>query len=232
MDCKRVFLSEKEIPTAWYNLQADLPKPVPPPLHPGTKQPIGPADLEPIFAKALIAQEVSQERWIEIPDDGAQGLRDLAAQRRWCGRRNLEKALKTPARIYFKDESHSPPGSHKPNTAVPQAYYNKKEGINRLTTETGAGQWGSALAFACSLVRHAVQGLHGQGELPAEALPPLDDAHLGRPASRPAPRTRPRPAGRSWPPIPTARAAWASPSARRSRRPSAATTPSTRSAAC
>ena len=154
MDCKRVFLSEKEMPTAWYNLQADLPEPVPPPLNPGTMQPIGPADLEPIFARALIAQEVSQERWIEIPE----AVRKVYAIWRpspLVRATDLEQALKTPARIYFKDESHSPPGSHKPNTAVPQAYYNKIEGINRLTTETGAGQWGSALAFACSHVRHA-----------------------------------------------------------------------------
>ena len=150
MDPKRVFLSEKEIPTAWYNLQADLPKPVPPPLNPGTKQPISPADLEPVFAKALIAQEVSRQQWIDIPD---QVRRVLAIWRPspLVRATELEKALKTPARIYFKDESHSPPGSHKPNTSVAQAYYNKIEGINRLTTETGAGQWGSALAFACAL---------------------------------------------------------------------------------
>ena len=149
MDCKRVFLSEKEIPTAWYNLQADLPTPVPPPLHPGTKQPLSPSDLEPIFAKALIAQEVSRERWIEIPE----AVRKAYAIWRpspLVRATNLEKALKTPARIYFKDESHSPPGSHKPNTAVPQAYYNKIEGINHLATETGAGQWGTSLAFACA----------------------------------------------------------------------------------
>ncbi|MBN2473050.1 MAG: TrpB-like pyridoxal phosphate-dependent enzyme [Pirellulales bacterium] len=150
MSSKRVLLSENEMPTAWYNLQADLPKPLPPVLHPGTKQPIGPDDLAPIFAMELIKQEVSQERWIEIPDEVR---RVLAIWRpspltRATG---LEKALKTPARIYFKDESHSPPGSHKPNTAVAQAYYNKQQGINRLTTETGAGQWGSALSFACKM---------------------------------------------------------------------------------
>jgi tryptophan synthase beta chain len=149
MSSKRVFLSESERPTAWYNLQADLPEPVPPPLHPATNQPMGPADLEPIFAKELIAQEVSQERWIEIP----QAVQDVYAIWRpspLVRATGLEKALRTPARIYFKDESHSPPGSHKPNTAVPQAYYNKMEGINRLSTETGAGQWGSALCFACA----------------------------------------------------------------------------------
>ena len=145
---------------------------------------------------------------------------------------NLEKALKTPARIYFKDESHSPPGSHKPNTAVPQAYYNKMEGINRLTTETGAGQWGTSLAFACSLFdMHCkvfmVKVSYHQKPYRRSMM------HIwGGRGHRPAPRTKPTPAGRSWPPIPTAPAAWASPSARRSKRPSAATTRSTRSAAC
>ncbi|MCL4190562.1 MAG: TrpB-like pyridoxal phosphate-dependent enzyme, partial [Thermoguttaceae bacterium] len=150
MTSKRVFLSESEMPTAWYNLQADLPEPLPPPLHPGTGKPLSGADLEPIFAKALIAQEMSQERWIEIPDEVR---RVLAIWRPspLVRATNLEKALKTPARIYFKDESVSPPGSHKPNTAVPQVYYNKLEGVKRLTTETGAGQWGSSLAFACTL---------------------------------------------------------------------------------
>ncbi len=150
MTSKRVYLSESEMPTAWYNLQADLPEPLPPPLHPGTGKPLSGADLEPIFAKALIAQEMSQERWIEIPDEVR---RVLAIWRPspLVRATNLEKALKTPARIYFKDESVSPPGSHKPNTAVPQVYYNKLEGVKRLTTETGAGQWGSSLAFACTL---------------------------------------------------------------------------------
>jgi tryptophan synthase beta chain len=149
MNPKRVFLNESDIPTAWYNLQADLPEPVPPPLNPATMQPVGPVDLEPIFARALIMQEVSRERWIPIPED----VRRIYAIWRptpLARATGLEKALKTPARIYFKDESHSPPGSHKPNTAVPQAYYNKVEGIHHLTTETGAGQWGTSLAFACS----------------------------------------------------------------------------------
>jgi tryptophan synthase beta chain len=149
MSSKRVLLSESDMPKAWYNLQADLPKPLPPVLHPGTKEPIGPDDLAPIFPMGLIVQEVSQERWIEIPDEV---LRVLSIWRPspLVRATNLEKALGTPARIYFKDESHSPPGSHKPNTAVAQAYFNKQEGINRLTTETGAGQWGSALSFACA----------------------------------------------------------------------------------
>ena len=147
---KRVFLSESDMPTAWYNLQADLPKPVPPPIHPGTRKPIGPQDLAPIFAMELIRQEVSQERWIEIPDE-VQRVLSIWRPSPLVRATGLEAALKTPARIYFKDESHSPPGSHKPNTSVPQVYYNKKEGINHLTTETGAGQWGSALSFACKM---------------------------------------------------------------------------------
>ena len=116
MDDKRVLLSEKELPTAWYNLQADLPKPLPPPLNPGTKQPLAPADLEPVFAKELIAQEVSRQRWIEIPAP-VRNMYTIWRPSPLVRATNLEKALKTPARIYFKDESHSPPGSHKPNTA-------------------------------------------------------------------------------------------------------------------
>ncbi|MEK7396431.1 MAG: TrpB-like pyridoxal phosphate-dependent enzyme [Candidatus Poribacteria bacterium] len=147
----KVFLNEKEIPDKWYNIQADLPKPLDPPLHPVTHQPIGPADLAPLFPMGLIMQEVSQERWIEIPDE----IIDIYKIWRPTPMHRavrLEKALDTPAKIYFKNESVSPPGSHKPNTAIPQAYYNKKEGVKRLATETGAGQWGSALAFACKLI--------------------------------------------------------------------------------
>lgn len=146
----KIYLSEKEIPRQWYNIQPDLPRPLPPPLHPVTAKPLGPQDLAPIFPMGLIEQEVSQQRWIEIPEEV------LAIYKIWrptplCRARRLEEALKTPARIYYKNESVSPPGSHKPNTAVAQAYYNKKEGVKRLTTETGAGQWGSALAFGCQL---------------------------------------------------------------------------------
>jgi len=150
MSSKRILLDESDMPIAWYNLQADLPKPLPPVLHPGTKEPIGPDDLAPIFAMELIKQEVSQEQWIDIPDDVRRVL-SIWRPSPLTRATGLEKALKTPARIYFKDESHSPPGSHKPNTAVPQAYYNKQQGINRLTTETGAGQWGSALSFSCKM---------------------------------------------------------------------------------
>jgi len=142
-------LTEKEMPTKWYNIQADLPEPMPPPLHPGTGKPLGPADLSKLFPMELIKQEVSQERYIEIPEE----IQDVYMQWRpttLYRAKRLEKALGTPAKIFYKFEDSSPAGSHKPNTAVAQAYYNMKEGIKRITTETGAGQWGSALAFGCN----------------------------------------------------------------------------------
>ena len=149
MESKKIFLNESEMPRHWYNIQADLPEPLPPVIHPGTKEPIGPDDLAPLFPMALIAQEVSQERYIEIPDEILDIYKiwrpsPLIRAREW------EKALDTPARIYYKWEGVSPAGSHKPNTSIAQAYYNKEEGIRRITTETGAGQWGSALALACN----------------------------------------------------------------------------------
>lgn len=151
MEDNKILLNEKEMPREWYNIQPDLPAPLLPPVNPGTGKPIGPEDLSAIFPMGLIQQEVSMEKYIEIPDE----LVDI--YRLWRPTplrraRRLEKALDTPARIYYKDESVSPPGSHKPNTAVAQAYYNKKEGVKKLTTETGAGQWGSALSFACNIL--------------------------------------------------------------------------------
>ena len=149
-DPTKIFLNEDEMPRQWYNVQADMPTPMRPPLHPGTGQPVGPDDLAPVFPMNLIEQEVSQERWIDIPEEVLEKLllwRPTPLYRA----KALEKALGTPAKIYYKNEGVSPPGSHKPNTAVAQAYYNKAFGIKRLTTETGAGQWGSALAFACKL---------------------------------------------------------------------------------
>ncbi len=143
-------LTEDEMPTQWYNIVPDLPAPPPPALHPGTLQPAGPEDFAPLFPMALIMQEVSQDRFVDIPG----GVLDVYRQWRpspLFRARRLEKALDTPAKIYYKYEGVSPAGSHKPNTAVPQAYYNAQEGIKRLTTETGAGQWGTALAFACAL---------------------------------------------------------------------------------
>jgi tryptophan synthase beta chain len=150
MQDNKITLSPAEVPTKWYNLMADLPSPPPPPLHPGTLQPIGPDALAPIFPMALIEQEVSRERWIAIPEEILDILRIWRPSPLVRARR-LEEALGTPAKIYYKNESFSPPGSHKPNTAVAQAYYNKKEGVKRITTETGAGQWGSALAFATNM---------------------------------------------------------------------------------
>jgi tryptophan synthase beta chain len=146
----RIVLDEQEMPTRWYNIQADLPFPGSPPIHPGTKQPIGPADLAPLFPMELIKQEVSQERYIDIPAPVQEALR-LWRPTPLLRATRLEKALQTTARIYYKYEGGSPPGSHKPNTAVAQAFYNKAAGTKRLTTETGAGQWGSALAFATKL---------------------------------------------------------------------------------
>ena len=151
-DEKKILLTEKEMPTQWYNIQADLPKPMPPVLHPGTGKPIGPGDLAPLFPMGLIQQEVSQERFIDIPEEVQDIYKiwrptPLVRARRW------EKELDTPAKIYYKWEGVSPAGSHKPNTSVAQAYYNKQEKVKRITTETGAGQWGSALAFACNLFK-------------------------------------------------------------------------------
>lgn len=146
---KKIILPERDIPRQWYNVQADLPHPLPPPLNPATGQPITPDMLAPVFPMNLIEQEVSSERWIDIPEEVIEKYliwRPTPLHRAYF----LEKFLDTPARIYFKNEGVSPPGSHKPNTAVAQAYYNKVFGIKRLATETGAGQWGSALAFACN----------------------------------------------------------------------------------
>ncbi len=143
----RFHLPESQLPTAWYNLLAHLDEPLDPPLHPATREPVGPDDLAPLFPMALIQQEMSPEPWIDIPGEVLDILK-LWRPTPLVRAERLEAALGTPARIYFKDESVSPAGSHKPNTAVPQAFYNQQEGITRLATETGAGQWGSSLSFA------------------------------------------------------------------------------------
>src|SRR5271169_1755265 len=156
MDTIKYQLAEDRIPRAWYNINPDLPKPLAPVLHPGTLKPIGPDDLAPLFPMSLIMQEVSAEPEIEIPDE----VRQVYAQWRpspLYRARRLEQALDTPARIYYKYEGVSPAGSHKPNTAIAQAYYNKEAGTKRITTETGAGQWGSSLAFAGALFGIEVQ---------------------------------------------------------------------------
>lgn len=166
MDTVKFVLSEEQMPTSWYNIAADLPAPPPPPLHPGTGQPIGPDDLAPLFPMELIKQEVSTERAIEIPEEVQQVYRQWRPTPLYRARR-LEQALGTPAKIYYKYEGVSPAGSHKPNTAIPQAYYNKQAGVKRLATETGAGQWGSSLAlagamFGLEVVVYMVKVSYGQ----------------------------------------------------------------------
>ena len=146
----KILLSEDQIPTHWYNIAADLPTPAPPHLHPGTQQPVKADDLAAIFPPGLIEQELSTERWIEIPEEVREIYRLWRPAPMYRAYR-LEAALGTKARVYYKYEGASPIGSHKANSSVPQAYYNKLAGITRLTTETGAGQWGAALAFACSV---------------------------------------------------------------------------------
>ncbi|HEX30417.1 TPA: TrpB-like pyridoxal phosphate-dependent enzyme [Candidatus Poribacteria bacterium] len=149
MMSRKILLSESDLPKFWYNIAADMPELPPPPLHPATGNPLTPDDLAPLFPMGLIEQEMSAERWIEIPKEVREAYllwRPTPLHRAV----RLEKALDTPAKIFYKNESYSPPGSHKPNTAIAQAFYNKIEGARRLTTETGAGQWGSALSFACN----------------------------------------------------------------------------------
>ncbi|RLF47311.1 MAG: TrpB-like pyridoxal phosphate-dependent enzyme [Thermoplasmata archaeon] len=146
MEERKILLEEEDMPDKWYNIQADIE--IPPPLHPATLEPLKPEDMEAIFPKELIKQEMSRERWIRIPEEIKEIYRIWRPTPLYRAR-GLEKFLKTPAKIFYKWEGVSPPGSHKPNTSVAQAYYNAKEGVERLTTETGAGQWGSALAFAC-----------------------------------------------------------------------------------
>ena len=150
MTIKKTFLSEEFLPKQWYNLNADFPKPMPPPLHPGTGKPPGPEDFAPIFPMNLVEQEMNPARWVDIPAEVLEVYRIWRPTPLYRADR-LEQALGAPVKIYFKNEGVSPAGSHKPNTAVAQAYYNKAFGVKKLVTETGAGQWGSALAFASQL---------------------------------------------------------------------------------
>ena len=152
----KTVLPETEIPRHWYNINADLPEPMAPVLHPGTFEPVGPDDLAPLFPMAVIEQEMSTEREVEIPAPVRDAYRQWRPSPLYRARR-LEKALGTPARIYYKYEGVSPAGSHKPNTAIPQAFYNKVEGVKRITTETGAGQWGSSLALAGAMFDLAIE---------------------------------------------------------------------------
>ncbi|MDF1555245.1 MAG: pyridoxal-phosphate dependent enzyme, partial [Deferrisomatales bacterium] len=145
----KYLLNETDLPRRWYNIAADMPTPMQPPLHPVTGNPVGPEDLAPLFPMALIEQEMASERWVDIPEPVLDVL-SLWRPTPLYRAHGLEKALGTPAKIYYKYEGVSPAGSHKPNTSVAQAYYNKMEGVKRISSETGAGQWGSALSFACN----------------------------------------------------------------------------------
>jgi hypothetical protein len=175
---KRFILPEEEIPQYWYNIQADMVNKPMPPLHPGTKQPLKAEDLYPIFAEELCRQELNQtDAWIEIPEKVCEMYkyyRSTPLVRAY----GLEKALGTPAHIYFKNESVSPMGSHKLNSAIPQAYYCKQEGVTNVTTETGAGQWGASLAYAARPLRTGSRCLSGKNQLRAETLPPQHHADV------------------------------------------------------
>ena len=222
----KYLLDESQMPTSWYNIIPDLPAPPPPPLHPGTHEPVGPDDLAPLFPMDLILQEVSSDRYIPIPDE-VQDIYRLWRPSPLYRAHRLEKALGTPARIYYKYEGVSPAGSHKPNTAVPQVYYNAKAGIRKLTTETGAGQWGTALAFACALFD--VECEVWQVGASYDAKPyrrTLIETFGGTVHRSPSQLTS---AGRSFPADHPGR--WASRSPRRSRWPPIPT-PSTPSARC
>ena len=185
-------LDESRIPRSWYNIAADLPEPPPPVLHPGTGQPIGPGDLAPLFPMELIKQVVSTDREIEIPEPVRDAYRLYRPSPLYRAHR-LERALDTPAHIYYKYEGGSPSGSHKPNTALAQAFYNKEEGVTRLATETGAGQWGSALAFAGAVFGLEVKVYMVRVELRPEAVSPGADGDLrvgGRGQSEPGHQVR------------------------------------------
>ncbi len=230
-DKVKYLLEESQIPKRWYNIQADLPKPAPPVLHPGTMQPVGPDDLAPLFPMALIMQEVTTEREVEIPEP----VRDIYRQWRPAPlfrARRLEKVLGTPAKIFYKYEGVSPAGSHKPNTAVAQAFYNQQEGIKKLSTETGAGQWGSSLAFAGALfgievLVFMVRVSYDQKPYRRALMETYGARCMASPSNDHAVRALGAREGRR-----SIRAASASQSPRRSRSRRPTTTPSTRSARC
>jgi tryptophan synthase beta chain len=209
----KILLSEDEQPTQWYNVIADLPTPPPPPLHPGTHQPAGPDDLAPLFPMALIEQEMTAERYIDIPG-GVLDVYKLWRPSPLFRAHRLEALLDTPAKIFYKYEGVSPAGSHKPNTSVPQAYYNHQEGVTKLTTETGAGQWGSALAFATA--QYGMECEVWQVAASYRAKPhrkTMMEIWGASVHSSPSELTE---FGRGcWPRTPITRAAWASPSPRR-----------------
>ena len=174
----KILLDEEQIPRKWYNVQADLPSPLDPPLHPATHKPVGPDDLKAIFPMELIRQEVTTDRYVDIPEEVRDVLRLWRPSPLYRAHR-LEKFLKTPAKIYYKWEGVSPAGSHKTNTSIPQAYYNMKAGMERIATETGAGQWGSALAFATMLYNLECTIYMVTVQLHPETLQEIDDACLG-----------------------------------------------------
>ena len=223
-------LDEAQMPRAWYNIQADLPVALPPVLHPGTLQPIGPADLAPLFPMDLILQEVSTEREIEIPEPVREVYRLWRPSPLYRAHR-LEKALGTPAKIFYKYEGVSPAGSHKPNTAVPQAFFNAAAGVKRLTTETGAGQWGTSLSFAGQI--YGLEILVFQVRVSYDQKPYRRAVMetMARVACPRRPR-KPHTAAACWPSAPTTRAVLASPSPRRSNSRRNAKTPNTRWARC
>ena len=231
MEQTKFLLDESALPRHWYNVRADMPNPLQPVLHPGTGQPVGPDDLAPLFPMELILQEVSDEPEIAIPDEVLDIYRLWRPTPLYRAHR-LEQAVGTRSRIFYKYEGVSPAGSHKPNTAVAQAFYNKQEGRTRLATETGAGQWGSALAFACKLFGleckvYMVRVSYDQKPYRRSMIQTWGAD--GRRRARPRTRT---PAARSSPSIPTRPAASGSRSPRRSRTRRRARTPRTRSAAC
>ena len=174
----KILLDEEQMPKKWYNVQADLKSPLDPPLHPKTQKPIGPEDLSAIFPMELIRQEVTTDRHIDIPEEVREVLRLWRPSPLYRAHR-LEKFLKTPAKIYYKWEGVSPAGSHKPNTSIPQAYYNMKAGMERIATETGAGQWGSALAFATMLYDLECTIYMVRSSYTPETLQEVDDERLG-----------------------------------------------------
>jgi tryptophan synthase beta chain len=226
----KILLDEGDLPTRWYNVLHDLPTPPPPVLHPGTGEPVGPQDLAPLFPMPLIEQEVSAAQYVEIPGEVLDVYRLWRPSPLYRALR-LEAALGTPARIYYKYEGVSPAGSHKPNTAVPQAFYNARAGVRRLTTETGAGQWGSALAYSCAqygLECEVWQVRASYDQKPYRKIMMETFGATVHPS--PSPLTA---AGKAiLAEHPTRPARWASRSARPSRWPRRTRTPTTRSAAC
>ena len=214
----RYLLSEREIPKIWYNVIPDLPAPMSPPLHPGTLQPAGPQDLEAIFPHALIEQEVTAAQNIPIPEPVLDILR-LWRPTPLHRAIRLEKALGTPARIFFKNEGVSPAGSHKPNTAIAQAYYNKAAGVKRLTTETGAGQWGSALSLACNVFGMECMVYMVKCSFYQKPHRRTMMECWGAKCVFPSPSDLTQAGGRFWRKTRKPRAAWASPSAKRWKTP-------------